>query len=334
MEAMLWTPDQNGKIKCQVCAHSCSIPEGKSGICGVRVNQGGKLISLVGNVVTALQIDPVEKKPLYHFLPGSKIFSAGSAGCNFRCSFCQNHEIAHVDAHSLVRCRKLYPEHLVNLAEENKTPSIAFTYNEPTVFAEQIYNASGIARAHGLKTVLVSNGYMSPEFLQTIGPRIDAANIDLKAFSDDFYRNYCKGRLAPVLENLRIIKKMGWWLEITTLLIPGVNDSQQEIENIAGFIRDDLGKDTPWHISAFHGAAQMRNHPSTPVETLERAWRTGKDAGLDFVYTGNIPGAIGENTVCPECGTNLVQRHGYRTNVRFKNGQCPKCQRKIPGVWN
>ncbi len=331
---MLWTPDQNGKIKCQVCAHSCSIPEGKSGICGVRVNQGGKLISLVGNVVTALQIDPVEKKPLYHFLPGSKIFSAGSAGCNFRCSFCQNHEIAHVDAHSLVRGRKLNPEHLVNLAEENKTPSIAFTYNEPTVFAEQIYNASGIARAHGLKTVLVSNGYMSPEFLQTIGPRIDAANIDLKAFSDDFYRHYCKGRLAPVLENLQIIKKMGWWLEITTLLIPGVNDSQQEIENIAGFIRDDLGKDTPWHISAFHGAAQMRNHPSTPVETLERAWRTGKDAGLDFVYTGNIPGAIGENTVCPDCGANLVQRHGYRTNVRFKNGQCPKCQRKIPGVWN
>lgn len=330
----MWTPEENGKIKCQVCAHSCSIPEGKSGICGVRVNQGGKLISLVGNVVTALQIDPIEKKPLYHFLPNSKIFSMGSAGCNFHCSFCQNYEIAHVDPNASVRGRRLSPESLVQLAEENKTPSIAFTYNEPTVFVEQIYNTAGIAKAHGLKTVLVSNGFMSPEFLQTVGPRIDGANIDLKAFSEDFYHHYCKGRLAPVLENLRIIKKMGWWLEITTLLIPGINDSAEEIENIAKFIRDDLGKDTPWHISAFHGAAQMIHHPSTPVETLEKAWRIGRETGLEFVYTGNIPGAIGENTHCPDCGASLIQRHGYRTQVKFKNGQCPKCQRKIPGVWN
>lgn len=331
---MLWTPGEGGKIRCQVCAHACSIPEGKSGVCGVRVNHNGKLISLVGDVVTALQIDPIEKKPLYHFLPNSKIFSVGSAGCNFRCSFCQNYTIARADATSSVRGRRLRSEDLVRLAEENKSPSIAFTYNEPTVFPEQIYNTAGAAKARGLKTVLVSNGFMSPEFLQTVGPRIDAANIDLKAFNEDFYHKYCKGRLAPVLENLKIIKKMGWWLEITTLLIPGVNDSKEEIEKIANFIRDDLGKDTPWHISAFHGAAEMSGHPSTPVETLERAWRAGKDAGLDFVYTGNIPGAAGESSYCPDCGAALIQRRGYHTKVKFKNGQCPKCGRKIPGVWS
>lgn len=331
---MLWTPEGNGRVKCKVCSHACSIQEGKSGLCGVRVNHAGRLVSLVGNVVTAIQIDPVEKKPLYHFLPDSKIFSIGSAGCNFHCSFCQNHEIAHMNSKAHVRGRRLEGDCIVRLAEENSTPSIAFTYNEPTVFVEQIYNVSGLAKAHGLKTVLVSNGFMSPEFLQTVGPRIDAANIDLKAFTEDFYHHYCKGRLAPVLENLRIIKKMGWWLEITTLLIPGINDSDVEIAKIAEFIRDDLGKDTPWHISAFHGAADMRNHPSTPVETLERAWRIGRNAGLEFVYTGNIPGAIGENTYCPQCGARLIERHGYHTRVKFGKGQCPKCGREIPGVWN
>lgn len=333
MEAMLWNAEGAGTIKCQVCAHYCSIKEGKSGICGVRVNHRGKLVTLVGNVVTALQIDPVEKKPLYHFLPNSKIFSVGSAGCNFHCRFCQNHGIAHVGSMSNVRGRRLAPADLVRLAEENRVPSIAFTYNEPTVFIEQMYETAGIAKAHGLKTAIVSNGFMSGEFLQAMAKRIDAANIDLKAFSDDFYRHYCGGRLAPVLENLKTIKKMGWWLEITTLVIPGVNDSDGEITDIANFISDELGKDTPWHISAFHGAAEMSRHPSTPLETLEKAWHIGRDAGLEFVYTGNVPGAIGENTACPDCGTNLIQRWGYQTKVRFKNGECPKCGRAIPGVW-
>lgn len=331
---MLWTPGQNGRVKCKVCAHSCSIEEGKAGLCGVRVNHKGRLVSLVGDVVTAMQIDPIEKKPLYHFLPDSRIFSIGSAGCNFHCSFCQNHEIAHIRPEGHVRGRRLDADNIVRLAGENHTPSVAFTYNEPTVFVEQIYNVAGLAKAHGLKTVLVSNGFMSPEFLQTVGPRIDAANIDLKAFTEDFYHHYCRGRLAPVLENLRIIKKMGWWLEITTLLIPGVNDSDDEIRDIAAFIRDDLGKETPWHISAFHGAAEMRNHPATPVESLERAWRLGRNAGLEYVYTGNIPGAVGESTNCPDCGTSLIERHGYNTRVKFRKGQCPKCGKEIPGVWN
>lgn len=334
MEAMLWSPGADGCIRCQVCAHACSIKEGKSGICGVRVNHRGKLVSLVGDIVTALQIDPVEKKPLYHFLPGSKIFSVGSAGCNFHCLFCQNHGIAHVEATSNVRGRRLDSAALVRLAEENKAPSIAFTYNEPTVFVEQIYNAAGSAKAHGLKTALVSNGFMSPEFLQTVGKRIDAANIDLKAFNEDFYHRYCGGRLAPVLKNLQTIKKMGWWLEITTLVIPAVNDTDKELASIARFIHDELGHDTPWHISAFHGAAKMERHPSTPVETLEKALQIGRAEGLEYVYTGNIPGAAGENTNCPSCGTTLIQRYGYQTKVRFKNGQCPKCKRGIPGVWS
>lgn len=334
MEAMLWTPGQNGKVKCQVCAHSCSIAEGAAGICGVRANYGGRLVSLAADIATAIQIDPIEKKPLYHFLPGSRVLSIGSAGCNFHCGFCQNHHIARVGANSTARGRRLSPESIVRLAEENKSPSIAFTYNEPTVFVEQVYNAAGKAKARGIKTVLVSNGFMSPEFLQALGPRIDAANIDLKAFSEDFYRHYCKGRLAPVLESLRLIKKMGWHLEVTTLLIPGVNDSDQESGEIAKFIRDELGADTPWHVSAFHGAADMINHPSTPAETLERVWRLGKSAGLDFVYTGNIPGAVGESTFCPGCGAVLIERRGYRVNVKSKNGKCPGCGRQIPGVWN
>lgn len=334
MEARLWKKQDGDSVKCQVCHHACSIKEGRPGICGVRFNKNGKLVTLVGNVVTAVQIDPIEKKPLYHFLPGSKILSIGSAGCNFRCRFCQNSGIAHVTPRSNVTGRRLEPEAIVRLAEENNSPSVAFTYNEPTVFFEQAYNAAGIAKARGLKTVLVSNGFMSHEFLHSLARRIDAANIDLKGFTDDFYRHYCGGRLQPVLENLKTIKKMGWWLEVTTLLIPEVNDSPEEISRIASFIKNELGADTPWHISGFHGAAEMANHPSTPVATLESAWHAGKDAGLEYVYIGNAPAALGQDTYCPQCGETLVERRGYRTRVRFKNGKCLKCGREIAGVWS
>lgn len=334
MRAMLWEAEEDNSINCHLCAHACKLKPGKQGLCGVRVNHRGRLVSLAADIVTAVHMDPVEKKPLYHFLPGTKTFSVGSAGCNFRCIFCQNSEIAHVNQNSEVSGRKLTAETLVNLALENRAPSIAFTYNEPTVFFEQTYAAAGIAQANGLKTILVSNGFMSPAYLQSMSKRIDAANIDLKSFSDDFYRKFCRGRLQPVLDNLKAIKDMGWWLEVTTLLIPGVNDSQEEMAQIAGFIRYELGEDVPWHISAFHGAAQMQNHPSTPMFKLEEAWNIGQAAGLNHVYIGNVRSNLGANTICPDCGATIIERNGYRTRKKTRDGACPSCQKQIAGVWN
>lgn len=333
MLAQLWEAQADNAIHCQLCCHSCVIRDGGAGICGVRANYKGELITLVGDVVTAVNMDPVEKKPLYHFLPGTKTFSIGSAGCNFHCRFCQNSEIAHVTPRTTLTGRRLTPETIVRLAEENRAPSLAFTYNEPTVFFEQVYQAAGLAKARGLRTILVSNGYMSGECLQSLARRIDAANIDLKGFNEEFYRRYCGGQLGPVLENLKLIKKMGWHLEVTTLLIPGINDNPEEIKGIADFIHNELGADTPWHLSAFHGACQMVNHPSTSVASLEKAWQTGHDAGLAYVYIGNVQTSHGSNTVCPQCGQLLIERRGYRTRKAIRGNKCPKCQTEIPGVW-
>lgn len=334
MAGMLWKKMPDSSVKCELCSHSCQIKEGGKGICGVRVNSRGVLVTLVNDVVTAVNMDPVEKKPLHHFLPGSKTFSIGSAGCNFRCLFCQNDGIAHVTPQSTLSGRRLTPETITRLAVENKAPSISFTYNEPTVFFELVYNTAGLAKARGLRTILVSNGFMGEAFLQSLSGRIDAANIDLKGFTDKFYHKYCGGHLQPVLDNLKTIKQMGWWLEVTTLLIPGVNDSAEEIHDIAMFIRDNLGVDTPWHLSAFHGAAQMSNHPSTPIGKLEEAWHIGVNAGLEYVYLGNAITPVGNNTICPRCGKLLVERRGFRARKLFQGDKCPDCERHISGVWS
>lgn len=299
----------------------------------MRVNHRGRLVSLVSDVITAVNMDPVEKKPLYHFLPGTKTFSLGGAGCNFRCFFCQNHEIAHVNQKSTLPGRRLTPETIVRLAEQNQAQSIAFTYNEPTLFFEQMYAAAGLAKAQDIRTILVSNGFMSVGALQSLSKRIDAANIDLKSFSDDFYRKFCRGRLDPVLDNLKRIRDMGWWLEVTTLVIPGVNDSPEELTKLASFIKTELGEDVPWHISAFHGAHKMLNHPSTPTFKLEEAWHIGSDAGLKYVYLGNVQTATGSNTLCPQCGTLLIERRGYQIRQRIGEGVCPACHAEIPGIW-
>lgn len=334
MAAKLWDKREDGKIKCLVCAHGCVTRPGDAGKCGVRVNHHGEMVSLVEDVVTAVHMDPVEKKPLYHFLPGTKTFSIGSAGCNFHCLFCQNDGIAHVNPRSTISARRFAPETLVRLARENHSPSISFTYNEPTVFFELMYEAAGIAKANGLKTVMVSNGFMSPEFLQSMARRIDAANIDLKGFSKEFYGKYCGGRLQPVLDNLKRIKNLGWWLEVTTLVIPAVNDSPEELAGIANFIKTELGEETPWHISAFHGAAQMINHPSTSVQTLENAFQIGIEAGLKHVYLGNLPTTKGNNTMCPQCSKLLIERRGFRSRLFTRNGVCPECGTHVAGIWH
>lgn len=333
MRALLWDTLRDGEVRCRLCAHACRLKKGGRGLCGVRANAGGELISLVGDVLTSAQLDPVEKKPLYHFLPGSRTFSVGSAGCNFRCRFCQNHAIARVPSSGVVPGRRARAEEVVRLAQERQARSLAFTYNEPTVFFEMVYEASGLARAANLRALLVSNGFMSGDCLTALSRRIDAANVDLKAFRDDFYREYCGGRLQPVLDNLKAIKALGWWLEVTTLVIPGVNDSAGELGAIAAFIRDELGADTPWHLSAFHGAYQMAQHPSTPLATLERGWGIGREAGLNFVYMGNVRSAVGGNTFCPACGALAMERRGFEVRLLGAAGICPSCKSHLPGVW-
>lgn len=333
MRAMFWESLPDGDVQCHLCEHSCKIKKGNKGKCSVRVNIGGSLQSLVSNVVTSGQVDPIEKKPLYHFFPGVKTFSIGSAGCNFRCSFCQNHRISCVPENGVIPGRRATPDALIGLVEQNHNRIVAFTYNEPTVFFEQIYEASGLAKARNMKVVLVSNGFMSDGFLQSLYKRVDAINVDLKAFSEKFYRERCGGRLKPVLKNLKTIKSMGWWLEVTTLVIPGCNDSESELRDLAAFIYQELGPDTPWHITAFHGAYKMIDHPSTPSEQLEKIWSYGRESGLNYVYVGNIPCNVGSHTFCPTCSAMVIERNGYHIKYTGPIGQCPSCQVVLPGVW-
>ncbi|MBQ7738977.1 MAG: AmmeMemoRadiSam system radical SAM enzyme [Desulfovibrionaceae bacterium] len=330
-DTLLWLAD-NGGVECLVCGHHCRLKPGMKGRCGVRINKDGRLISVVTDLVSSIQMDPIEKKPLYHFLPGSKVFSIGSVGCNFHCTFCQNHHISVIPKTGVINGRRTPPRNLVELAIHHKAKSIAFTYNEPTISVELINSVAEIAFAHKLPMVLVSNGYMTPDFLDLLENRIRAINVDLKSFRDDFYREYCGGRLKPVLESLKKIRKLGWWLEVTTLIIHGVNDSPEEIRDCARFIRDELGVDVPWHLSAFHGAYQMVNHPATTLDQLQAAWTIGKEEGLHYVYLGNVGAAIGGNTYCPDCSQLVAERSPWKISFPA-SGTCPKCGKDIPGVW-
>ncbi len=333
MQAMLWSPNADGSVSCRLCAHRCRIRKGGKGRCGVRVNLRGGLVSLVNGVATAVGMDPVEKKPLYHFLPGTKIFSVGSAGCNFSCRFCQNSNISQVPESGVVPGRRVTSEDLVSLAVTNHARSLAFTYNEPTVFFELVYETARQAKARGLPSVLVSNGFMSQDCLKALSANICAANVDLKGFSEEFYAKYCGARLQPVLDNLKAIRELGWWLEVTTLIIPGVNDSAGELKALAAFIHDELGAETPWHISAFHGAYLMADYPATPLPKLEEAWRIGREAGLHFVYIGNVRSAVGSTTFCPQCGASVIRREGYEARISGASGTCPSCGTTLPGIW-
>ncbi|WP_022661343.1 AmmeMemoRadiSam system radical SAM enzyme [Paucidesulfovibrio longus] len=333
--AELWEPISENRVHCRLCRQYCVIPDGETGLCGVRENRGGVLHSLVYGKVAALNLDPVEKKPLYHFLPGSQTFSFGTAGCNFSCAFCQNETLSQTPRNGGgVPGRSASPEELVTAALRNQARSISYTYSEPTVFFEFMRDTAAEAQKAGLKNILVSNGFQSPACLEQLGPLIQAANIDLKAFTDKFYKELCGARLAPVLENLKTMRGMGWWLEITTLVIPGWNDSPEELGRIADFIGQELGRDTPWHVSRFHPQFRMATTPPTPVATLETALQAGKDAGLRFVYIGNVPGHDADNTYCRDCGARLLERVGFgvaRNDVQ--DGKCGRCGVAVPGVW-
>jgi pyruvate formate lyase activating enzyme len=330
--ALLWKQEPDSQtVRCKLCSHFCRIESGQRGLCGVRENREGTLYTLVADRVAALNIDPVEKKPLYHFHPGTLTFSLGTMGCNFSCTFCQNSSLSQPPRQGLtIEGRKISPEEIVQNALSNRVHSISYTYSEPTIFFELMLPTAKLAKTRGLANIIVSNGYQSPECLEELGPYIDAANIDLKSFRDSFYQEQCGARLKPVLRNLKHIKKLGWWLEITTLIIPGLNDSTEELTELALFIGKELSTETPWHISRFHPDYRLLDRPPTPLETLERAWQIGKDAGLEYVYVGNVPGHDGNNTMCPEgCGP-VIQRRGF--TVAQASATCPKCGRAMAGV--
>lgn len=333
-EAMLYSQLDNNRVHCQLCQHFCEIDDGKVGICGVRENRGGKLYSLVYGRAVSSGIDPIEKKPMFHLQPGSTSFSVATVGCNFKCRHCQNWQIAQYPQLQPgdFPGNELSPETIVAQAKASGCASISYTYTEPTIFFEYAYDTAKLARAAGLKNVFVSNGYTSAEALRTIAPYLDGANIDLKAFSDDFYRKICGAKLQPVLDTIRLYRELGIWLEVTTLVIPGYNDGEAELMQIAEFIMS-VGEEIPWHVSAFYPTHKLLDAPRTSVDSLRRARQIGIEAGLRYVYEGNIPGEGGESSYCSACGELLIERYGFSISTnRTVNGRCQACSATIDGV--
>ena len=334
-EAYLYEKLDRQRVRCFLCNHRCLIREGGKGICAVRENRGGALVSLVYGKVIARHVDPIEKKPLFHFLPGSRSYSLATVGCNFRCAFCQNADISQMPAEEdRILGEDMTPSALIEEALADRVASISYTYTEPTIFFELALDTARLAVKKGIRNVFVSNGYMTEECLREIYPDLHAANVDLKAFTEKFYKEQCGAKLEPVLNTLRTMKEMGVWLEVTTLLIAGLNDSPEELRSMARFLAD-LDPGIPWHISRFHPAYRLMNVPPTPPKSVQRARDIGYEVGLKYVYTGNLPGDQGEKTFCHVCGGLLVDRYGFhvgRNEVR--ETRCPKCSALIPGVWS
>jgi pyruvate formate lyase activating enzyme len=335
------TPDamyfkrEDGKLQCAICAHACALREGQRGICHVRERKGDAIVSLVYGRVVAEHIDPIEKKPLFHVLPGSFSYSISTLGCNFHCLHCQNASISQVPRDMDLSNSGVYrhPKTIVASAIENDCRSISYTYVEPTIFFEYAYDCSVAAAEKGLKNIFVSNGYMSDAASRILAPVLTAINIDLKSFSDSFYKKVCGARLAPVLDSIARFKKLGVWVEVTTLIIPGMNDSEQELTEIASFLAC-IDRKIPWHVTGFYPGHKMLHVPPTGGEILVRAREIGFAQGLEYVYTGNRPEVVGENTACPSCKKTVIERHGFQVRAnRLQDGRCPHCGSVIPGVW-
>jgi pyruvate formate lyase activating enzyme len=332
IEARLYQKEKDQTVHCALCHHRCLIKEGHRGICGVRENRSGTLFSMVYGKPIAHHVDPIEKKPLFHFLPGSSSFSLATAGCNFRCLFCQNADISQARELKKMPGQEVTPEEIVAAALGAQCQSISYTYTEPTIFFEYARDIALLAISQGLKNVFVTNGYMTPEALESLQPNLHAANVDLKSFSEEFYKTKCGAKLAPVLETLKMMKRLGIWVEVTTLIIPTLNDSKEELAALAKFLAVDLGPETPWHISRFHPTYKLTQLPSTPIKTLQQAWEIGKDAGLRYVYTGNVPGDPAEKTICHQCGYLLLDRFGFSIlKNNLQKGRCPQCQTPLDG---
>jgi len=333
-EALFYEKAAGKQVHCGLCRFRCSIPEGKRGICHVRENRDGVLYSLVYGKIIAENIDPVEKKPLFHFMPGSSTFSIATAGCNFHCLQCQNSSISQMSDCVSIPGVFRSPAEIVQGSAASNCSSISYTYTEPTIFYEYALATAQLAQEAGFKNIFVTNGYICKEPLQRIAPFLDAANIDLKGFDERTYRLVFGGKLAGVLDSIIEYKRLGIWLELTTLVIPGVNDADEELRGIAAFIAENLGTDTPWHVSRFYPTYKMIDRPATPVATVMRAVAIGRDAGLHHVYAGNIPGDAGEDTLCQSCQRVVIKRSGFRvTTNRLTNGNCPDCGETVAGVW-
>ncbi|OGW54014.1 MAG: AmmeMemoRadiSam system radical SAM enzyme [Nitrospirae bacterium RIFCSPLOWO2_02_42_7] len=332
-EAYLYQKLEDNKVKCDLCAHRCFLTEGKTGICGVKKNINGTLYSLVYDKVVSANIDPIEKKPLFHFLPGSTSFSIATVGCNFRCLHCQNFEISQMPKEQKrIGGSEFSPEAVVTAAYQNGCDSISYTYTEPTIFFELAYDTAKLAHEKGIKNVFVTNGYMTEEALMMIRPYLDAANVDLKFFNEKMHKRVCGASRDPVLDTIRRMKALGIWIEVTTLIIPTKNDSDEELKQIAEFIKE-VGIDIPWHVSAFHPTYKMLDLPRTSVATLKRARKIGIDSGLRYVYTGNIPGDEGEHTFCYNCKSVLIHRVGYEIIANHvRDSRCIYCGAIIDGV--
>ncbi len=332
-EARWWEPEPGNKVHCYLCPRHCHIGAGQSGFCFIRVNQGGKLYSLGYASPAALQIDPIEKKPLNHFLPGTKIFSMGTAGCNMGCFFCQNWDISK-SRHDQVNSSYLPPEDVVLLAIQYGCPSLAFTYNEPTIWGEYIIDICQTAKEYGVNTVMVTNGYITYDAFHDIYDHIDAANVDLKAFTENFYGKITLTHLQPVLETLQWLKnETNVWFELTNLMIPTLNDDPAETRKLSEWVLEHLGSDVPLHFTSFHPDFKLRDKPNTPPETLHEARKIAREVGLHYVYEGNIF-SEGAHTYCPSCGKILIRRSWHKVlENRLNDGKCPSCGDVVPGRW-
>jgi len=327
-EAMLYDK-LDGNVNCHVCARTCVITPGKLGFCQTRKNDEGKLNTLIYAALSSLAVDPIEKKPLFNFYPGTDVLSLGTVGCNFRCRYCQNWTIsqATIDESSL---RELPPEQAVDLCKQYNCKSIAWTYNEPTIWLEYTYDSAKLAKKEGIKTIYVTNGYMTEDSFELMAPYLDAANIDLKGMDDKFYHDLCSAHLEPVLETIKRMYDKKIHIEITNLLIPGYNDSEEHVTDLIKFMVEEVGIEVPLHFSRFFPHYQMQDVPPTPIDSMERAYKIAKDAGLRYVYMGNVSGTDKENTYCYQCGELLIERNGFQVNKNnIKDNKCMKCGTKI-----
>ncbi len=327
--------ETEGQLQCMLCPHHCKLSDGEIGICGVRMNKRGVLYSLVYEKAVATHIDPIEKKPLFHVKPGSSSFSVATVGCNFKCKFCQNCDISQMPSQrdELIVGQDYSAKEVVDTAKRHLCKTIAFTYTEPTIYYEYAFEIASLAVEKGMGTVWISNGYINKAPLEKIAPFLTAANIDLKGWDPDFYKSVVGGELKHVLNTLKLLKKLGVWVEVTTLIVPTFVDNEESIIEIARFIRDELGPETPWHISRFHPQYLLRDLPITPLSIMRRAREIGLSEGLRYVYSGNVAGDVGENTYCCHCGELLIERWGFTIiENRLNAGKCPKCSTEIDGI--
>lgn len=333
VEAMYYKPLEDERVECLLCPRDCKVADLERGYCGVRENRGGKYYTLVHSRVCALNIDPIEKKPLFHYLPGSRAYSLATAGCNIECKFCQNWQISQFRPEQ-VDSFKLSPQDAVSQARENGCQTIAYTYSEPVIFYEYMYDTSQLAKEVGIGNVMISNGYIKKEPLVKLCNELTAVKIDFKAFSERFYKETCNGELKPVLDTLITLKEIRIWFELVVLVVPTLNDSPEEFKAMCKWIMKNIGPDVPIHFTRFHPTYKIKNLPPTPVKTLEMARDIAMEEGLNYAYVGNVPGHSGEQTYCPECKDAVIGRVGYTiVKMDIVDNKCVKCGHQIPGIW-